>query len=157
MADVPDTEVKESSEPQQQEPATSQESPAAPQTPADADAEEGNSPQSSPKRKPRPTSDSKDGRPEKALRQKTDRKPTWKTRLLNSLKRKGKRSDSANRRAVDLETSDFSFHQPSRVSPLVASSRKRGSPSLELHRGLKRRPHSFIDVEVREEEYWRYA
>ncbi|CAI8029391.1 85/88 kDa calcium-independent phospholipase A2 [Geodia barretti] len=125
-----------------EESSASKESVGTPQSSTNTAADEGTSPQSSPKRKP--VGLDSDGKGPQ--RRKTDRKPTLKTWLLNSLKRKGRRKDNAagsSRRSVDLETSDFSFHQPSRVSPVV---RKKGSPSLELHKTFKR--HSFVDVQT---------
>ena len=126
----------------EEESSASKESVTIPQSSTNTAADEGTSPRSSPKRKPIGLDSDGKG----PQRRKTDRKPTLKTWLLNSLKRKGRRKDNAaaySRRSVDLETSDFSFHQPSRVSPVV---RKKGSPSLELHKTFKR--HSFVDVQV---------
>ena len=147
MADV----IRDGLDPQRQESTTSKESLTAPQAPSTAAqaADEGSSPRSSPKRKSQQGLDPDGKAPQ---RRKTDRKPTWKTKFLNSWKRKAKRKDSvaaSSRNSVDIEASDFSFHQPPRVSQATG---KRGSPSLELHSGkttFKRRPHSFLDLEVR--------
>ncbi|CAI8029387.1 hypothetical protein GBAR_LOCUS16696, partial [Geodia barretti] len=112
-----------------EESSASKESVGTPQSSTNTAADEGTSPQSSPKRKP--VGLDSDGKGPQ--RRKTDRKPTLKTWL----------AAGSSRRSVDLETSDFSFHQPSRVSPVV---RKKGSPSLELHKTFKR--HSFVDVQT---------
>ena len=84
-------------------------------------------------------------------RLKTDRKPTLRSRLWNSVKRTVKRNSvvgPSSRGSVDVEASDFSFRQPPRGSPASGSHKKKGSPSLELHSG-KRRSRSSLAIEVR--------
>ena len=84
-------------------------------------------------------------------RQKTDRKPTLRSRLWNSVKRTVKRNSvvgPSSRGSVDVEASDFSYRQPPRGSPVSWSHKKKGSPSLELHSG-KRRSRSSLAIEVR--------
>jgi hypothetical protein len=125
---------------------------AAPQGSVAAEGDEGNSPQSSPKRKPLSVSEQeKPGESAGTRHKKAERKPSLKSWLLNSLKRKGKRSGtvtSPSRGSVEVEASDFSFRQPPRVSP---ANQKRGSPaSLDLHSGkaFKRRTQSSLAIET---------
>ena len=89
--------------------------------------QENSSKENSPKHKPHR------GTPEGETRRKIARKSTWRSRLLNSLKRKTKRNDVAASSDDTLEATDFSFRQPSRGSSATASNKKRDSPLLELH------------------------
>ena len=80
-------------------------------------------------------------------RLKTDRKPTLRSRLWNSVKRTVKRNSvvgPSSRGSVDVEASDFSFRQPPRGSPVSGSHKKKGSPSLELHSGKRRSRSSLV-------------
>ena len=109
------------------------------------------SPQTSPKRKPSVPQRGQGGSCVQKPRQKTDRKPTLRSRLWNSVKRTVKRNSvvgPSSRGSVDVEASDFSFRQPPRCSPVSGSRKKKGSPSLELHSG-KRRFRSSLAIEVR--------
>ena len=106
------------------------------------------SPQSSPKRKP---SVPRRGQGVQKPRLNTDRKPTLRSLLWNSVKKTVKRNSvvgPSSRGSVDVEASDFSFRQPPRGSPVSGSHKKKGSPSLELHSG-KRRSRSSLAIEVR--------
>ena len=109
------------------------------------------SPQASPKRKPSVPQRGQGGSCVQKPRLKTDRKPTLRSRLWNSVKRTVKRNSvvgPSSRGSVDVEASDFSFRQPPRGSPVSGSHKKKGSPSLELHSG-KRRSRSSLAIEVR--------
>ena len=109
------------------------------------------SPQSSPKRKPSVPRRGQGGSSVQKPRLKTDRKPTLRSRLWNSVKKTVKRNSvvgPSSRGSVDVEASDFSYRQPPRGSPVSGSHKKKGSPSLELHSG-KRRSRSSLAIEVR--------
>ena len=109
------------------------------------------SPKTSPKRKPCVLRRGDGANCVDKSRLKTDRKPTLRSRLWNSVKRTVKRNSvvgPSSRGSVDVEASDFSFRQPPRGSPVSGSHKKKGSPSLELHSG-KRRSRSSLAIEVR--------
>ena len=122
-----------------------------PQDQVNATTNDESSPQSSPKRKPSVPRRGQGGSCVQKPRLKTDRKPTLRSRLWNSVKKTVKRNSvvgSSSRGSVDVEASDFSFRQPPRGSPVSGSHKKKGSPSLELHSG-KRRSRSSLAIEVR--------
>ena len=85
----------------------------------------GSSPQASPKRKPLSLPR------ERRVVVETRRRKTWRSRLMNSIRRKTKRGRkvAASSGSFVTEATDFSFRLPSRESP-SASAKKRGSPSF---------------------------
>lgn len=102
------------------------------------------SPQNSPRRKSQ--GPSREGGKAQSPRRKIDRKTPWRSRMMNSLRRKPKRSAQSS--AEILEATDFSFRQPApRGSPAIpsASNKKHDSPSIDLRR-LKRPTHSSLEV-----------
>ena len=130
---------------------TSKELERSPQDQVTATTNDESSPQSSPKRKPSVPRREGGGSCVQKPRQKTDRKPTLRSRLWNSVKRTLKRNSvvgPSSRGSVDVEASDFSFRRPPRGSPVSGGHEKKGSPSLELHSG-KRRSRSSLAIEVR--------
>ena len=151
MADSAGLELENGRDLRAEDSTTSKELERSPQDQVNATTNDESSPQTSPKRKPSVPQRGQGGSCVQKPRLKTDRKPTLRSRLWNSVKKTVKRNSvvgSSSRGSVDVEASDFSFRQPPRGSPMSGSHKKKGSPSLELHSG-KRRSRSSLAIEVR--------